>query len=310
MPCSITLNNKTKERSRLMELVFIGFGEAAYHLATGLRTQGDLRIGAFDAHTHDPRYGALIRQRAEQTQVTLFDSLDAACQGARFVACLTSASSALAIAERVLPLLVSGQTYIDMNSAAPTVKQAIGALPRAAGVGFCDAAVMGTVPGNNHRVPMLLAGEGAQPFAEAFTPYGMQLTVLDAKAGAASAIKMLKSVVMKGLPQLLLEAFQAGEKFGVLETLVESLGDSLNGKTVEQLANTFTARTLIHAKRRSAEMDDVVATLEGAGVDATMSRASHQQLEKLAATDWHTLLGADASDMDYRVAIRHLVEHS
>ncbi|WDU64570.1 DUF1932 domain-containing protein [Pseudomonas poae] len=288
-----------------MDIVFIGFGEAAYHLTQGLRTTGDLRIGAFDAHL-----SPVVRQRAEQLHVTLFDSLKNACHGARFVVCLTSASSALGIAQQALPWLVAGQTYVDMNSAAPSVKQAIDQLPRAAGVGFCDAAVMGTVPGNNHRVPMLLAGSGASAFAETFTPRGMRLSVLDADAGAASAIKMLKSVVMKGLPQLLLEAFQAGEKFGVLDTLVASLGDSLNGKTVEQLANTFTARTLIHAKRRSAEMDDAVATLEAAGVDASMTRATQGQLDKLAATDWASRLGPDGSDMDFRSAIAHLTAHS
>jgi 3-hydroxyisobutyrate dehydrogenase-like beta-hydroxyacid dehydrogenase len=287
-----------------MDIVFIGFGEAAYHLSKGLRTSGDLQIGAFDANL-----SPVVRQRADEHHVTLFDSLETACHGARFVVCLTSASSALGIAQKVLPLLVAGQTYVDMNSAAPSVKQAIDQLPRAAGVGFCDSAVMGTVPGNNHRVPMLLAGDGAAAFTAAFSPRGMQLTVLDAEAGAASAIKMLKSVVMKGLPQLLLEAFQAGEKFGVLDTLVASLGDSLNGKTIEQLANTFTARTLIHAKRRSAEMDDAVATLEAAGVDASMSRATQGQLDKLAATDWASLLGPDGSDMDYRSAIAHLTAH-
>ena len=287
-----------------MDIVFIGFGEAAYHLSKGLRTSGDLQIGAFDANL-----SPVVRQRADEHNVTLFDSLETACHGARFVVCLTSASSALGIAQKVLPLLVAGQTYVDMNSAAPSVKQAIDQLPRAAGVGFCDSAVMGTVPGNNHRVPMLLAGDGAAAFTAAFSPRGMQLTVLDAEAGAASAIKMLKSVVMKGLPQLLLEAFQAGEKFGVLDTLVASLGDSLNGKTIEQLANTFTARTLIHAKRRSAEMDDAVATLEAAGVDASMSRATQGQLDKLAATDWASLLGPDGSDMDYRSAIAHLTAH-
>ena len=288
-----------------MNIVFIGFGEAAYHLCAGLRTMGDLQIGAFDANA-----SPALQQRADQQHVTLFDSLENACRDARFVVCLTSASSALGIAQKVLPLLVAGQTYVDMNSAAPTVKQAIDQLPRPAGVGFCDSAVMGTVPGNNHRVPMLLAGSGAAAFAEAFTPRGMQLTVLEAEAGAASAIKMLKSVVMKGLPQLLLEAFQAGEKFGVLDTLVASLGDSLNGKTVEQLANTFTARTLIHAKRRSAEMDDAVTTLEAAGVDATMTRATQGQLDKLAATDWASLLGPDGSDMDFRTAIAHLTAHA
>lgn len=287
-----------------MDIVFIGFGEAAYHLCAGLRTTGDLQIGAFDANV-----SPALQQRADQQHVTLFDSLENACRDARFVVCLTSASSALGIARKVLPLLVAGQTYVDMNSAAPTVKQAIDQLPRPAGVGFCDSAVMGTVPGNNHRVPMLLAGSGAAAFAEAFTPRGMQLTVLEAEAGAASAIKMLKSVVMKGLPQLLLEAFQAGEKFGVLDTLVASLGDSLNGKTVEQLANTFTARTLIHAKRRSAEMDDAVTTLEAAGVDATMTRATQGQLDKWAATDWASLLGPDGSDMDFRTAIAHLTAH-
>ena len=293
-----------------MELVFIGFGEAAYHLALGLRSQSDLPIGTFDASASHPQRGALIHERAAQAQVTVFDSLEEACQGTRFLVCLTSASSALSVAQSILPLLKAGQNYVDMNSASPSVKQAINALPRATGVSVCDVAVMGTVPGNNHRVPMLLAGDGAHAFDEAFTPLGMRLTVLPGEAGAASAIKMLKSVVMKGLPQLLLEAFQAAEKFQVLDTLVESLGDSLNGKSVEQLANTFTARTLIHAKRRSAEMDDVVATLEGAGVDASMSRACQAQLEKQAARDWANLLGPKASEMDYRTAIQHWVRLS
>ena len=87
-------------------------------------------------------------------------------------------------------------------------------------------------------------------------------------------------------------------------------GDSLNGKTIEQLANTFTARTLIHAKRRSAEMDDAVATLEAAGVDPIMTRATHAQLENLAATDWASRLGPNGSDMDFRTAIAHLTAHA
>ncbi|WP_145006444.1 DUF1932 domain-containing protein [Pseudomonas oryzihabitans] len=286
-----------------MKLVFIGFGEAAYHLALGLGSADGLQLGAYDAYHDDAQAGPLIRQRASEARVPLYDSLAQACDGARFVLCLTSASSALALAERILPLLTAGQDYLDLNSAAPAVKQGIERLPRAAGVGFCDCAVMGTVPGNNHRVPMLLAGSAARAFATALTPYGMRLTVLDAEPGAASAIKMLKSVVMKGLPQLFLESFQAAERFGVLDTLVASLGDSLDGKTVTQLADTFTARTLIHAKRRAAELDDVVATLQGVGVDASMSIATRDQLLKLAGHDWRSELGPGGSELDYRAAI-------
>lgn len=288
-----------------MKMVFIGFGEAAYHLALGLGATEGLQLGAYDAYRDDAKAGPLIRQRAAQAGVELFDNPEQACQAARFVLCLTSASSALALAERILPLLTAGQDYLDLNSAAPVVKQRIERLPRAAGVGFCDCAVMGTVPGNHHRVPMLLAGSAAPAFAAALTPYGMRLTVLDAEPGAASAIKMLKSVVMKGLPQLLLESFQAAERFGVLDTLVASLGESLDGKTVTQLADTFTARTLIHAKRRAAELDDVVATLQAVGVEASMSIATRDQLLKLAQQDWNAELGPGGSELDYRTAIAH-----
>lgn len=288
-----------------MKLVFIGFGEAAYHLALGLGSAQEMQLGAYDAYSNDAKAGPLIQQRARQAGVELFDSLEQACRDARFVLCLTSANSALPLAEQILPLLTAGQDYLDLNSAAPEVKRCIEQLPRATGVGFCDCAVMGTVPGNNHRVPMLLAGSAAPAFAAALTPHGMRLTVLDAEPGAASAIKMLKSVVMKGLPQLFLESFLAAERFGVLDTLVESLSESLDGKTVTQLADTFIARTLIHAKRRGAELDDVVTTLQSVGVDASMSIATRDQLEKLARHDWRSELGPGGSDLDYRTAIAH-----
>ena len=162
---------------------------------------------------------------------------------------------------------------------------------------------MGTVPGNRHKVPMFLAGDGAKAFCDAFSPCGMKLTVLDAPAGGASAIKMLKSVVMKGLPQLMFESYAAAEKYGVLDTLTESLSESLNGKTVEKLSNTFIARTMIHAERRSAEMRDVVATLEALGVDASMSKATVAKLDALAEDHWAEKMDP-SGNMDYKDAIR------
>ncbi len=225
-----------------MDLVFIGFGEAAYHITCGLRSEAGtaLEIAAYDVQAQQPISGALIQRRARETNISLFDSLDQACNSdARFLLCLTDAKSALPIAQQVLPKLREGQVYVDMNSAAPTVKQAIAAVARQPGVFVCDAAVMGTVPGNQHRVPMLLAGDGARAFHDVFTAHGMQLTVLEAESGAASAIKMLKSVVMKGLPQLMIEAFQGAEKLGCAESLAASLAEALEGKTVEQHAKTF-----------------------------------------------------------------------
>ncbi len=284
------------------KLVFIGFGEAAYNISLGLKEAGFTSFAAYDAFASDPVRGLLIRQRAEETGVPLI-SLEEAEKEGEFIASMNSAKVALSVAESIIPSLEKGQVYVDLNSCAPTVEEAINSIPRKEGVLFCDAGVMGTVPGNRHKVPMFLAGDGAVRFHDAFEQYGMKLTVLNAPAGGASAIKMLKSVVMKGLPQLMFESYAGAEKYGVLDTLVESLSESLNGKTVEKLSNTFIARTMIHASRRSAEMKDVVDTLEALGVDASMTKAAVRKLDTLAEQHWEEKMNPDGS-MNYKDAIR------
>ncbi len=284
------------------KLVFIGFGEAAYNISLGLREAGLADIAAYDAFAEDPVKGVLIRQRAEETKVPLI-SLKEACEEGEYIASMNSAKVALSVAEQIIPELNKGQVFVDLNSVAPTVAEAIDRLPRKDGVLFCDAGVMGTVPGNRHKVPMFLAGDGAKAFYDEFSKYEMKLTVLDAPAGGASAIKMLKSVVMKGLPQLMFESYAAAEKYGVLDTLVGSLSESLNGKTVEKLSNTFIARTMIHAARRSAEMKDVVDTLDSLGVDASMTKAAVKKLDALAEEHWETKMDPDGN-MNYKDAIK------
>ncbi len=228
-------------------LGFLGFGEAAFHISSGLKKEGLDSLVAFDVKLNDAKAGPVLRERAAQAGVTLVDSLEALCSSARFIASLTSASVAVSIAEKAMPLLQSGQVYVDMNSASPMVKEKIAALPRKDGVLFCDAAVMNPVPGPGHKVPISLAGDGATAFYDALSGYGMKLTILDAPAGAAAAIKMFRSVFMKGLPQLLIEAMAPACKYGALDALASSLTESLAGKTVEQLANQFIPRTIIHA---------------------------------------------------------------
>ena len=290
------------------KVCFIGFGEAAYHIARGLSGEGFGSMAAFDVMWQDERFGPSIQKRAEEAGVTLLSDADACIGRAEFVCSLTSAAVAVRVASGIVPKLTAGQTYVDMNSAGPGVKEEIAALSHAEGVRICDAAVMGTVPGNGHRVPMFLAGDGAQAFCDAMTPFGMRLTVLDRPAGSASAIKMLKSVVMKGLPQLMLESFVAAQRYGVLDTLVGSLSGSLNGKTVEQLADTFVARTAIHAARRADEMRDVQKMLSGLGCDSRMTEATIEKLDDLAAQGWREKLGPDGGSMKFRDAIRLLAK--
>ena len=291
-----------------MKLVFIGFGEAAYNIAAGLKSEGLDEMGAFDVCAREPVRGRVIRERAKELGVVLFEDLSEACKKGEIIFSLTSAKVAVSVAKEAFQYLEKKQIYIDMNSAAPTVKEQIETLPRAAGVLFCDAGVMGTVPGNQHKVPMFLSGDGAVAFSEKFAPLGMNLKVLAVPAGGASAIKMFKSVVMKGLPQLMFESFEGAQKYGVLDILVESLSGSLEGKSIQKLANTFIARTLIHAERRSAEMKDVVKTLEALDVNAAMSKATVAKLDQMAGQDWMNLLGEGASSLGYQDAMKKYMD--
>ena len=280
-------------------LAFIGFGEAAFHIAKGLKNEGLEGIVAFDVNQENEKYGPLIKARAEEAGVILAPSLEEVCGSATLIASLTSADVAYSVGESVIPKLSAGQVFIDMNSAAPEVKAKIGTIDRAEGVLICDVAIMGTVPGNGHKVKMLLSGDGAKPMYDGLSSYGMKLEVLDSDLGGASAIKMFKSVVMKGLPQLMFESMYPALKYGALDALVKSLNDSLCGKTIEELANTFFARTIIHARRRASEMENVVATIEDMGLDASMSKSAKAKLEWLDQEELKEKIGTDVN-MDFR----------
>lgn len=283
-------------------LAFIGFGEAAFHIAKGLKSEGLNNIVAFDVNQNDLKMGPVIQKRAEEAKVKLTATLEEAYSASEFIASLTSASIALSVARPIMSKLVSGQTYIDMNAAAPTIKSEIANLERADGVMFCDAAIMGTVPGNGHKVPMLLSGDGAKAFYCVFKELGMNLTDLNVPAGGSSAIKMFRSVFMKGLPQLIIESMLPAYEFGALDALVDSLNNTICGKSLEQIADMLLGRTLVHAKRRSSEMKDVITTLDSMGIDSSMSKSAKKKLDQLAELHLADKIGADG-DVSFKEVI-------
>ncbi len=287
-----------------MNLVsMIGFGEAAYCISKGLKAEGLSGIKAYDI-MYCQNKSPVMASRAKEADVELCQSAEEAYSSAEFIFSLTNARVAVDIASSIIPHLRDGQVYVDMNSASPMTKEAIAAIPHDDGVLICDAAIMSTVPQKGHKTPMFLAGDGAKRFCDAMTQYHMNLTVLDAAAGGASAIKMIKSIVMKGLPQLMFESFEAADRYGVLDILVESLNQSLAGKSIEDLANTFIARTMIHASRRAGEMSDVIDTLKTLGIDYSMTEATLKKLKVLETEHWSDIIGIDGGNMPYKDAIR------
>lgn len=281
----------------------IGFGEAAFHIANGLKSEGLDDIIAYDINQNHKDKGKFIRKRAEESGVAISEDLSMMCNSSKFLISLTSGKIALEVAKDIIPKLDKGQVYVDMNSAAPMVKEDIGKISKKDGVLVCDGAIMNTVPGNGHKVQIFLSGDGAEKFYNNMINYGMNLKVLNNQLGAASAIKMFRSVFMKGLPQLMFEAMHPAMKFGALDALVESLNGTLHGKTIEQLSNSLLARTMVHSERRAKEMNDVVRTLESMGLNADMSKSSRDKLQRLTKKDYIKIIGPEGK-MDFKEALK------
>ncbi len=270
-------------------LGFIGFGEAAFHISSGLMAEGIPPISAFDVMADDTKVGPLIRERACAAKVRLAVSLSELLRVADLVICATSAKYALAIARQAAAFMRPGQVYADLNSSSPRVKQDIDTLIRPTGGLFVDVAVMELVPPHRHKVPMSVSGAGARRFKELLDPYGMNITYVNDHAGSSSAFKMLRSIFMKGLTALLLETLTAARKAGIDKEIMASISGTLDKQPIETLANLLLTRTAVAAERRAAEMSEVVSTLQDMGLDSSASAATRGKLQALADLDLKTL---------------------
>jgi 3-hydroxyisobutyrate dehydrogenase-like beta-hydroxyacid dehydrogenase len=176
--------------------------------------------------------------------------------------------------------------YADLNSVSPEVKRRIGQVVSATGAEFVEAAVMAPVGPYAQRVPMLLGGPGAERFASAMRQFDMRLQILaGAGIGTAAAVKMCRSVVVKGLEALLTECVLGASEYGATEHVFASLQESYPGIDWKALADYNINRLVVHGERRAREMEEVAETLRDAGIEPIMAGATARR------QDWSAKLG-------------------
>jgi 3-hydroxyisobutyrate dehydrogenase-like beta-hydroxyacid dehydrogenase len=258
-----------------MTIGFVGFGEAGYHFAKGLGAAGAGPMLAFDIHAATPGRGERIRSRAQETATVLVDC-PAGLAECRVLISVVTANSALEAASQNRPFLQSQQIYADFNSVSPDMKKAICQEISSSPAHFVEGAIMAPVPPNGHRVPILLNGPFAGELAASLAPFGMKLECLSAEIGAAAAIKMCRSIVVKGLEALLLECTLGASRYGARDMVFASLSESFPGIQWQQLAEYMAGRVFEHGERRAREMEEVAHTLRAIGVDPIMSEAAAQ----------------------------------
>jgi 3-hydroxyisobutyrate dehydrogenase-like beta-hydroxyacid dehydrogenase len=253
---------------------FIGFGEAGFTIANGLREAGVDRISAYDIATHSPDRGPLIRERASRSHTTLVASSAEIAAASDILFSTVTSSSSLEAAQQTRPFLQPHHVYADLNSVSPARKREIAAVVRASGAGFVEAAVMAPVQPYGHRVPMLLGGDASATFIEALAPLGMRLTDLHSDVGTAAAVKMCRSIVVKGLEALLAECVLAAVPHQADEHVFASLNESFPGIDWKKLADYTIGRVVVHGERRAREMEEVAETLRAIGVEPIMAEAT------------------------------------
>jgi 3-hydroxyisobutyrate dehydrogenase-like beta-hydroxyacid dehydrogenase len=263
-------------------VTLIGFGEAGQTFAGALGWQG--RARAYDRLTDDPRTRAAKEAEYRSAGVEGAASLAEAVVGADLVLSLVTADQALAVARDAAPPIGPGALFCDMNSVAPNTKRAAAAAIEAAGGAYVDVAVMSPVDPAALAAPLLLSGREAPAAAAALAALGFSnLRVIGTRVGQASAIKMIRSVIVKGLEALTAEAMLAADAAGVTDDVLASLDASDKAWPWARRADYNLDRMLVHGLRRAEEMTEAVKTLEDLGVEPTMTRGTVRRQRALGS---------------------------
>ena len=281
-------------------IAFIGFGEAARAFLDGWRTVPGFgaRVSAYDVKTDWPDPAVRAGKRADYVAANVIGASTApeAVAGAEAIFSVVTADQAYAAALAALPGVEKGAFLFDCNSCAPQTKEGTAREVDAAGARYVDVAVMAPVHPRLHRTPLLVSGPHAEAAAPLLGSLDMAAQIHKGPVGSSSAIKMIRSIMMKGLEALVCECVLAGCKAGVIETVLDSLDDTYPGFDWRRRSAYMLERVMTHGVRRAAEMREAALTADLLGLDGAMSRA---------AVGWQQAIGdlalrATPEDADYR----------
>jgi 3-hydroxyisobutyrate dehydrogenase-like beta-hydroxyacid dehydrogenase len=253
-------------------ICFIGFGEAGQAIASGLREAGAERISAWDI-LFAQRAGEKLQAAGEAIGVRCAASAAEAVRGADIIVSAVTATSSVEAARSIKPHLAGRPFLLDINSVSPARKQETAKLLGDA-VRYVDVAVIAAIHPARHQTPMLLAGPHAEAVVPMLAALGMRASVAGAQIGAAAAIKMVRSVMMKGIEALTLECFLAAARAGVVDEVAASLKNNYPDLDWSKVIAYNLERMAVHGERRAAEMEQVAETLRELGVEPLMTAAT------------------------------------
>ncbi len=281
----------------------VGYGEVGKIFTAGLKSRV-AGISAWDLSFAVPTLRDAQRDHAAQAGVAACASMAELCGRADLLISAVTASNTLAVAQAAAAHVRRGTVFLDLNSASPGTKQQAAALITAAGGHYVEAGVMTSVPPYGIRVPMLLGGAHAAELAGVLAAWGMDAKAVSEQLGVASAIKMCRSVMIKGLEALVIESYTTARAYGVEDHVLPTLAETFPSIDWEKQGAYFFSRVLQHGQRRAEEMREAANTVReaGGGFEPFMASAiadKQQWVADQARAGVFAGLGKDARWQDY-----------
>ena len=237
---------------KLERIGLIGFGEVGKIFTAGLREKsGVVQASAWDLKFTDAALRATEMGIAQAGGIHTCASMRELCEHSDLIISAVTASNTLAVAREAASFMRAGQTFLDLNSASPGTKQQAAAAVQAAGADYVEAGVMTSVPPYGIRVPMLLGGAQAASLARVLHDWGMDAKAVSEQLGVASAIKMCRSVMIKGLEALVIESYTTARAYGVEDHVLPTLQETFPSIDWSEQGAYFFSRVVQHGKRRA-----------------------------------------------------------
>ena len=262
----------------------LGFGEVGQRFAADLRAaHAGLELSAFDLLLHQAAAGDAMRRHAAAHRVDAMADASALADECTLIFSAVTADQTLKAAQSIAARNLQHAWFVDLNSAAPETKIECARLVTAAGGRYVEAAVMTSVPPHGMRVPMLLGGEHAALAEKQLRGLGFVAETVSADLGVASAIKLCRSVIIKGLESLVVESFTAARRLGVEKQVLASLRETYPQFDWEKQGDYLFSRVIQHGKRRAEEMRASAQMIDSTGMDGVMALATALRQAGVAA---------------------------
>jgi 3-hydroxyisobutyrate dehydrogenase-like beta-hydroxyacid dehydrogenase len=278
----------------------VGYGEVGRILAEDLRAQ-DVKVSAYDLKL-DGDLGKALREHAAGHGVTLVASHADLAATADFIVSAVTANQAVPAARACAPAIQEGSWFLDFNSASPRAKLNAAKLIDGAGGRYVEGAVMTSIPPYRIKVPLLLGGAGAGELAPLLGVLGFDAKVASDQLGIASATKMCRSIMIKGLEAMVIESFTTARAYGVEDALLASLAETFPSIDWEKQGAYFFQRVIEHGRRRAEEVREVVETVREIGLTPWSAQGTAARQAFVADLADAGVFGAKGSDAFARSA--------